>query len=93
MQYVIKFSCRDFFIDNQITQEVARYKLKDDLTLKNLTIFDSALIPIYYEEDKKEENKKPKKEKVTKPNQKNANKIKESIESNPFDFDLKPTIK
>ena len=64
MQYVIKFSCRDFFIDNQITQEVARYKLKDDLTLKNLTIFDSALIPIYYEEDKKEENKKPNKSQV-----------------------------
>lgn len=64
MKYVVKFRCIDFFVDNQITQEISREKFKDVLTLENLTVYDSILIPIYFNEDKQENNKQSNKKQV-----------------------------
>ena len=57
MKYVIIFRCRDFFVDNKITLNYDYSSTSSD----NTPIFSSPLIPIFYNEEKKDENKSVKK--------------------------------
>jgi hypothetical protein len=57
MKYVILFRCRDFFVDNKITLNYNYLSTSND----NAPIFSSPLIPIFYNEEKKDEKKSVKK--------------------------------